>query len=173
MFEFYTRIQSKCIPCSTQVSIAMFILSTYFYLSLLCVSGSPTIIVDTVENLINDKCIRFFNPNEEELDEDFVVEKPPTFKDNIKLQPASFEDRVESPILKIDELKYEANFPASWLENFTRDELIESDRLARFTAEKVRGMMQFVWENYKNTAWGADEMNPITGGPGIQVLYNF
>ncbi|KAF4694927.1 Mannosyl-oligosaccharide 1,2-alpha-mannosidase IB [Perkinsus olseni] len=59
-------------------------------------------------------------------------------------------------------------FPAEWLENFTEAELVDSDAKSAEWAEEVREAMRHVWRNYKQHAWGRDEIAPLTGQPGRQ-----
>ena len=44
------------------------------------------------------------------------------------------------------------------------DMIADSDKRGLQRAESIKGAMQHIWKNYKNFAWGADELLPRSGG---------
>lgn len=44
---------------------------------------------------------------------------------------------------------------------------IWAGRLGQERAAAVKGAMQFIWQNYKSHAWGADELKPKSGTPNV------
>jgi hypothetical protein len=48
-------------------------------------------------------------------------------------------------------------------DDVTVEQLVESDNLGRQRAESVKEAMKFAWKNYRQHAWGADELKPRTG----------
>ncbi|CAE8611748.1 unnamed protein product [Polarella glacialis] len=58
------------------------------------------------------------------------------------------------------------DFPEAWLKKFTRAELEASEAEAGKWRKMTRAAAQHAWKGYKDTAWGSDEVQPVTGGPG-------
>lgn len=47
----------------------------------------------------------------------------------------------------------------------TPEERAQSDALGRQRAAEVKGAMSFVYQQYKDRAWGADSLSPLFGQP--------
>ncbi len=118
-------------------------------------STTDTRVYSSFEEVIKSdvKCVL-----SDKIDEDFEVEPPEGFFD---LKYDSTKDQSS----EIIQPKY-GNYPRTWLDKFSLSELQQSDVKAESNAAEVLEMMKFVWRNYRNTAWGKDEMNPFTGGAG-------
>eukprot|EP00392_Amoebophrya_sp_AT5.2_P001722 g1724.t1 len=71
-------------------------------------------------------------------------------------------DLEPRPALSDEELK--STWPSRWTDKFSEAELIASQREADAMAEDVRKEMVHCWRGYKQSAWGKDEVRPVTGG---------
>mmetsp|Transcript_57151 Transcript_57151/g.121503 ORF Transcript_57151/g.121503 Transcript_57151/m.121503 type:complete len:745 (+) Transcript_57151:272-2506(+) len=68
-------------------------------------------------------------------------------------------------------------YPEEWLKRFSRAELDASAREAQKWLEGSRQAVKHTWKGYKEKAWGADELKPISGVKarvwaqcGLQIL---
>lgn len=80
----------------------------------------------------------------------------PTVGDNIPNRPKPGDsDKPKS-----------GDFPAAWLEKFSRAELEASAKEAEKWKDGVTNMVRHAWNGYRQRAWGKDEFKPQTGTPG-------
>ncbi|CAD7966420.1 unnamed protein product [Amoebophrya sp. A25] len=71
-------------------------------------------------------------------------------------------DVTPRPVLSDAEIK--GAWPSRWTDKFSAEDLMKSQREADLMAEEVRKEMVHCWRGYKSTAWGRDEVRPVTGG---------
>lgn len=72
----------------------------------------------------------------------------------------------EQPPPDAPSLKRRGEWPAEWLQRFSREELQRSADEAQKWRDGARKTFMHAWNGYKQKAWGLDEMKPVSGTAG-------
>ncbi|CAJ1390095.1 unnamed protein product [Effrenium voratum] len=67
------------------------------------------------------------------------------------------------PGTTLDPEALKATWPKEWLQRFSEEELLKSQREADGWAAEVRAAMKHTWQGYRSKAWGHDEVQPGSG----------
>eukprot|EP00930_Biecheleria_cincta_P027934 TRINITY_DN19516_c0_g2_i1.p1 TRINITY_DN19516_c0_g2~~TRINITY_DN19516_c0_g2_i1.p1 ORF type:complete len:700 (+),score=129.99 TRINITY_DN19516_c0_g2_i1:24-2102(+) len=93
-----------------------------------------------------------------------VPEKPAVAASALRGAEQQEAPRTPKPVTRTADGK--RALPAEWLEHFSAGELAASAQEAEKWRVMAKNAAAHAWKGYKDRAWGADEMKPVTGTQG-------